>query len=89
MNQEQQDQKEEGKSVQDADGKEWMVSLTKETVMVISKMSIKDYSKLLHTSMIMNPPSPPKNAGLGQNKCIPFSMGYKLTEHDGNGSKVD
>ena len=84
FNQEQQDRKEEGKRVQDADGKEWTVGLTKETMMVIPKMSIKDYGKLLRTFMILNPPSAPENVGLSQNDCIPFSMGYKLLEPDWN-----
>ncbi|KAA0032434.1 hypothetical protein E6C27_scaffold1876G00110 [Cucumis melo var. makuwa] len=89
LNQEQQDKKEEGTSVKDADGMKWAVGLTKETVMVIPKMSIKDYSKLLYTSMTLNPPSPPESVGPGQNDCIPFLMGYKLSEPDGNGLKVE
>ncbi|TYK30607.1 TSA1-like protein [Cucumis melo var. makuwa] len=50
--QEQQDRKEEEKFVQVGDGKEWTVDLTKETMMVIPKMSIKDYAL---TYFILNP----------------------------------
>ena len=41
--------------MQDADEKEWTVGLTKKTMMVIPKMSRKDYGKLLSTSLVLNP----------------------------------
>ena len=42
--------KKEEKSVQDANGKKWMIDLTKQNVMVIPKIPIKDHggSYLLH-----------------------------------------
>ena len=64
--------------MQDANGKEWTLGLTKELVIVIPKMSRKDCDKLLSTSSILN--------------SLPTSDGKRwvtrLPDPDGNEWKV-